>query len=164
MEHTVEQQTFDIETGMAVYGANGQIIGTVAEIAGFGSTRIDPAPGSVGAQVTQAQSGTGYLKIERPGREDIYVPFHGIDEVIPGHGVNLTATMLDELRRGVDTLPRQADVTAQPQQPAWPLTQRRRWNLPQPRRWQVWRPRTWALGRSERKAATAALDVERGES
>jgi len=145
----MEQQTFDIETGMAVYGAHGQLIGTVTEIAGFGSTRIDHASDSTGAQVTQAQSGTGYLRVERPGREDLYVPFHGIKEVIPGHGVNLSATMLDELRRGVDVLAPQSEVTAQPQRRGWTLGQPRRWNLPQPRRWRVWRPRTWTLWRVE---------------
>ena len=161
----MEQQAFDIETGMAVYGGNGQIIGTVTEIAGFGSTRIAPATGSADARVTQAQSGTGYLKVERPDRENLYVPFHGIDEVIPGRGVTLLATMVDELRRGVDTLPRQADVTAQPQRRGWTFGQRRRWNLPQPRRWRVWRSRTWPLwGRSETGTTPAPVDVEGGTS
>jgi hypothetical protein len=39
----MEQRIIDIETGMVVYGGNGQIIGTVSQAAGFGSTRIDPA-------------------------------------------------------------------------------------------------------------------------
>ena len=160
----MEQQSFDIETGMPVYGGNGEIIGTVTEIAGFGSTRIDSALGSTGAPVTQAQSGTGYLKMERPGRDDLYVPFHDIEEVIPGRGVTLTATIVDGLRPGVDTLPRQADVTAQPLRRGWALGQRRRWKLPQPHRWRVWRPRTWTSWRSEGRTSTVPVNVKRGES
>ena len=90
----MEQQIFDIRTRMAVYGANEQLIGTVAEIAGFGSTRIDPAPGSTDAQVAEARSGTGYLKVECSDKAALYVQFHGIDKTIPGRGVNLTSTML----------------------------------------------------------------------
>lgn len=158
----MEQQRFDIETGMAVFGANGQIIGAVTEIAGFGSTRISPPAGSTVAQVTQAQSGTGYLKVERPGRKDVYVPFHGIDEVIPGRGVSLTTAMLDELRHGVDPLPRKAPILAQPPRRGWSPGQRRRWNLTAVRRWRVRRPRTWTLWRSAGSAATDPIDAKRG--
>ena len=160
----MDQQTFDIDTGMAVFGANEQLIGIVAEIAGFGSTRISPASGSTGLPVTEAQSGTGYLRVKRGDGEDLYVPFHGIQEVVPGHGVTLTPTMGDELRRGVAPLTPQAEVTAQPQRRGWPLVQPRRWHLGQPRRWRVWRPRTWTVRRFAAKAAPVPGDGEGGTS
>jgi hypothetical protein len=161
----MKQQTFDVETGMPVYGGNEQIIGTVTEIAGFGSTRIYPASGSTDAKVTQAKTGTGYIKVERPDREDLCVPFHGIEEVISGRGVSLTTGMLEELRHGADMLPHQADVTAPPQPRGWSLGQRRRWNLAHPRRWRIWRPHSWPRwGRSGARAATVPIDVAGGES
>lgn len=123
---------------MAVYGANGQIIGTVIEVAGFGSTCIGSASGSTGAQVTQARSGTGYLKVERPGKDDLYVPFHGIEAVIPGRGVNLTAAALDELRASADAHARQVDEAHQSQASGANVSRR------------LWRSRPWALRRAHK--------------
>ena len=40
MENSPEIYTFEIENGMDVYLATGQKIGSVMEIAGFGSTKI----------------------------------------------------------------------------------------------------------------------------
>src|SRR5947209_9998830 len=98
----MELQAFDIETGMTVYGGNGQVIGIVTEIAGFGSTRIDHATNSEAPQVTEAQSGTGYLRVKGAGGTTLHLPFHGIESVIPGHGVTLTKAMIDDLRTRAD--------------------------------------------------------------
>lgn len=160
----MEQQMLAIETGMAVYGGNGQIIGTVTETAGLGRTCIQPTTGSVDAPVTRARGRTGHLKVERPGGEILYVPVHGIEGVIPERGVYLTTGMLDELRRGDRTPARQADIAAQPRPGNRSLGQRPRWNFPRPRRWQVWRPRGWAGWRSEGRAAPAPAAAEAGES
>src|SRR5437016_1758697 len=94
--------TFDIQTGMAVTRANGRKIGSVVEIAGFGATEMH-ANSAEGADelVTQASSGTGYIKVTRedvmgPGTKDLYVPFHGIEDVTP-EGVILNDAVIAEL-------------------------------------------------------------------
>lgn len=95
---------FDLETGMAVYGLNGQKIGRVAEVAGFGATHLGTAPlEGTDVRVTQAQSGTGYFKVNREDvlgadASDLCVPFHGIQEVTAEHGVVLNGTIISELR------------------------------------------------------------------
>lgn len=96
------KQTVDVEIGMTVYGGNGQIIGTVIEVARFGSDRPGPAVNVTETQADQAQIGIGYVKVGRPGREDLHVPLHGIEDVVPGRAVTLTAATLDELRRGME--------------------------------------------------------------
>jgi len=157
----MEQQVLDIETGMAVYGGNGQIIGTVSETADFGSSRPQPAAHSAGGPVPPAQSGIGYVNVACHGRKDLRVPFHGIEQVISRRGVYLTTSMVDELRRGINSPHQQADVVAVPQQRDRCLGRRRR-KLGPPRRWRLWRPLPWpAWGQSE--AREAPVDVDRRE-
>lgn len=99
-----KDDAFDLEAGMAVYGPDGQKIGRVTEVAGFGATRLGTAPSQgTDARVTQAQSGTGYLKVNReevsgPAASDLCVPFHGIQDVTAEHGVILNGTIISELR------------------------------------------------------------------
>jgi hypothetical protein len=86
---------FDIQVGMAVYSAAGEKIGTVSQIAGFGSTRIhEVSAHQADGLATEAGSGTGYLKVDRtevsgPGAEEVVVPFPRIREVKAGYGVTL---------------------------------------------------------------------------
>jgi sporulation protein YlmC with PRC-barrel domain len=86
---------FDIQTGMSVYGPNGEKIGTIASIAGFGSTRIhEVSEQQADGLATQASSGTGYVRVDQKEilgsqAEDLVVPFNRITEVKPGHGVIL---------------------------------------------------------------------------
>ncbi|HLJ69215.1 MAG TPA: hypothetical protein VKX16_17815 [Chloroflexota bacterium] len=105
-------ETFDIETGMAVYDPDGKKIGTVMEIAGFGATRIPRAGDRTIAElVIQAKTGSGYFNLDRREvlgtREStpLCVPFHGIRDVVPGHGVILNDTIIDELRHQRDPRP-----------------------------------------------------------
>jgi hypothetical protein len=114
----MELQSFDIEVGMAVLGASGQTIGSVTEIAGFGSTRVDHASDLHATKVTQAQTGTGYIKVARSGSEDLYVPFRGIRDVVPDHGVTLNDTIIEELRHQLD--PTTTMIAATPQRRWWP--------------------------------------------
>jgi hypothetical protein len=118
--------TFDLEVGMTVYGENGEVIGSVTEVSGFGSTHIDDASDANAAQVTQAQTGTGFFKVRRAGKEDLCVPFHSIKEVVPGHGVTLTAAGIAQMQRTGETPTPPASGTAQPQRP-------------KSRRWAFWR-------------------------
>jgi hypothetical protein len=121
----VKPETFDIETGMAVYGANGEKIGRVAEIAGFGSTRIAGRPDDGATElVIQAKTGSGYFNVDRrevSGADvgSLCVPFRGIAEVVPDHGVTLNDTIIEELRRQGDPRPIK--------QMSEPTVRRRRW-------------------------------------
>ena len=86
---------FDIQVGMAVYSAAGEKIGTVSQVAGFGSTRIhEVSAHQADGLATEAASGTGYLKVDRtevlgPGTEELIVPFPRIRELKAGYGVTL---------------------------------------------------------------------------
>lgn len=63
------KQTVDVETGMTVYGGNRQTIGTIIEVARFGSDRPGPALNVTETQADQAQISTGYVKlVAREGR------------------------------------------------------------------------------------------------
>lgn len=122
-----KDQIFDIEVGMAVHGPDGKRIGKVTEVAGFGSTHLpEIVHAETAAIVTQAQSGTGYLKVDRRevvGRRDaapLCVLFHGVQGVIPGYGVMLNGTIISELRQ-------QAERTA-PVKVKEMHTQRGRWH------------------------------------
>src|SRR5579884_3576816 len=80
---------------MAVYTAAGEKIGTVSQVAGFGSTRIhEVSAHQADGLATEAGSGTGYLKVDRtevlgPGAEELIVPFPRIRELKAGYGVTL---------------------------------------------------------------------------
>src|SRR5947209_8578946 len=94
---------FDLEIGMAVYDPNGQKLGTVTAVEGFGANLQGVAP-SQGAddRVTQAQSGTGYFKVNREavlggGVSDLTIPFRGIQGVTPEHGVTVNGTIIAQL-------------------------------------------------------------------
>jgi hypothetical protein len=116
--------TFDIETGMAVYGANGEKIGSVTEIGGFGSTRVGLTSMEEGGErITEARTGTGYFKValDREGAKGLVVPFHGIQHVTPGHGVTLKDAVITEL-------PHQAEAT-DPGAAKVEETPRRRWTM-----------------------------------
>src|SRR5579864_2739629 len=103
---------FDIQSGMAVYTVDGEKIGTVTEIAGFGSTKIreDGERGTAGL-VTQAKTGSGYFKVDRTEVQGLRavaplcVPFHGIRDVVPDHGVMLNDTVIEELRQQAEPRP-----------------------------------------------------------
>jgi hypothetical protein len=101
-------QSFDIRTGMAVYDRSGQLIGSVREIAGFGSTQVDKTSDDETSIVaTQARTGTGYIRVDRttvlgPGAADIYVPFPGIEEVTSEAAVILNTDVVSELSRLAD--------------------------------------------------------------
>jgi hypothetical protein len=118
------EDTFDIRTGMAVYGSDGQKIGSVADIAGFGAARI-PGVSALGVAelVIQAKTGSGYFNVDRKDAPSaatgpLCIPFHGIKDVVPDHGVVLNDTIINELAHRQD--PR-------PVVEATPPTRRRRW-------------------------------------
>jgi len=134
----MQPQNFDIEVGMAVHGATGESIGSVTEVAGFGSTRIKHATDLHAASVTQAHTGTGYFKVSQAGASDMCVPFVGIQDVDPAHGVTLTTAVEAEMRRRAIVLAPEHVAGAR---------EIGRWKLPQSRRWHVWRPRTWMFWR-----------------
>lgn len=124
-----KDQNFDIGVGMAVSSGDGQRIGKVMEIAGFGSTQMyDSALRGTPGGVTQAQSGTGYIKVDRtdvPGNQDespLFVPFHGIEQVTPEQGVVLNATVILELLDQAERTRPAAAAAPPPQRRGW-----RRW-------------------------------------
>lgn len=99
-----KNDTFDLQTGMAVYTADGQKFGTVSTIAGFGSTRLPrPTEHDSAEFVIQAKTSSGYFNVDRegvpnmPGAVPLCVPFHGIEEVRPDYGVILNTTIIKEL-------------------------------------------------------------------
>ena len=108
--------TFDLEVGMAVYGEDGQAIGNVTEVAGFGSTRLDPASDANAARVTQAQTGTGFFKVGRADMGDLCVPFNGIKEIVQGQSVTLTAAGLAEAQRRAEVPDRRSTLEEHPPQ------------------------------------------------
>lgn len=119
-------ECFDIESDMAVYTADGEKIGTVMQIAGFGSTKIRRAGDHGTAElVIQAKTGSGYFNIDRTEVQGIRaaaplcVPFRGIQDVVPERGVILNDTILDELHHQRDPRPIKAMIT--------PATRRRWW-------------------------------------
>jgi len=84
---------FDIQTGMAVYTTSGEKIGTVLNIAGFGTTKIAGAGEQGTAEpVIQAKTGSGYFHVDRREAQGLrtaaplFVPFHGIKAGVIGHG------------------------------------------------------------------------------
>lgn len=103
---------FDIQTGMAVYDSNHQKIGSIIEIAGFGGVKV-PKPGeeASGKLVVQAKTASGSFYVDRTAVEGVRaatplcVPFHGIGEVTPGHGVTLNDTIINELHHQMDPRP-----------------------------------------------------------
>jgi hypothetical protein len=122
-------EIFDIETGMDVHAADGQKIGRVAEIAGFGATRIPRIPDQgTGELVIQAKTGSGYFNVDGwnvQGREAarLVVPFRGIHDIAPGRGVTLTATIIEEPRQQRELHSTDASIP----KPMVPATIRRRW-------------------------------------
>ena len=125
----MEQDIFDIRSGMDVHGADGQKIGTVAEVAGFGSSEVaDPSEAGSADLVTQAQTGTGYFKMDPIGdvgrREDgaVVVPFNGIANVSLERGVTLNDTVMETLRR-------QKEEPRAPEKLFEPKSERRWWSL-----------------------------------
>jgi hypothetical protein len=93
---------FDLQTGMVAYGVDGEKIGRVTEVEGFGSVQVVRASSEgIDESVTQAHSGTGYFKVNRQevlgsGASDLCVPFRGIQAVTAGHGVTLNGTIISE--------------------------------------------------------------------
>lgn len=103
---------FDIQAGMAVYTADGLKFGSVMNIAGFGSTRIPKAGEHDTAEfVIQAKTSSGYFNVDRRDVQDITptpplcMPFYGIQEVVPGHGVILNDSIIEQLRHQRDPRP-----------------------------------------------------------
>jgi hypothetical protein len=120
-----DTDVFDIESGMVVFASDGEKIGTVMNIAGFGSTKIRRAGAAETVElVTEAKSGGGYFNVDRRGVQGVpdvaplCVPFHGIQEVVAGRGVILNDTIIEQLQRQRD--PRPAKVMIEP-------AVRRRW-------------------------------------
>src|SRR5947209_20496438 len=94
--------TFDIQSGMDVYTTNGEKVGSVMDIAGFGTTMIRRAGAPETAElVIEAKSGGGYFNVDRravQGVRDVAplcVPFRGVQEVVAGRGVILDDTLID---------------------------------------------------------------------
>ena len=103
-----KDESFDLEKGMSVFAADGTKVGTVIEVAGFGATDLRGVSG-LGEEtlVTQAQSGTGYFKVNHTGEPgssttELCVPFRGIQAVTAEGGVILTATILKDLTAGAE--------------------------------------------------------------
>ena len=88
----------------------------MTEVAGFGSTRLDDGSDANVGQVTQAQTGTGYFKVGRPGAGDLCVPFHGIKAVVPGRSVTLTSAENAQMLRGEKTPTLPTNGRTQPEQ------------------------------------------------
>lgn len=99
-----KEHLFDVEVGMPVSTSAGSKLGIVTEVAGFGSTQLGPVPSDGSdSRVTQAQTGTGFLKVKRDAAEgsgtpDLYIPFRVIQEVTGEHGVILNDTFVAELQ------------------------------------------------------------------
>lgn len=118
---------FDIQTGMSVYGPNGEKIGTIASIAGFGSTRIHGvSEQQADGLATQASSGTGYVCVDQKdilGSEakDLVIPFNRITEVKPGHGVILHDAVVPSAREGAlrGAQPAHAEASEKPWWQVW---------------------------------------------
>src|SRR4051794_33544109 len=90
----MDTDSFDIKAGMDVYGTDGQKIGEVTEVAGFGRPQAgDPADGTGNGRPSGAGSGTGYLRVKRTAAEgavppaDLYIRFRDVQEVTPERGV-----------------------------------------------------------------------------
>ena len=103
--------SFDIQTGMAVYASDDTKIGTVMEIVGFGATKVSQAGADGNPElVTEAKTGSGYFNMNRSQIEGgtatpLTVPFRGIKAVVAGHGVTLNDTIIDELSHQRDPRP-----------------------------------------------------------
>lgn len=127
VQTSAPQESFDIQTGMAVYAADGQKIGSVMDIVGFGTTKISRAGehGS-GESVIQAKTGSGYFNVDRTEIHStrssipLCVPFRGIQDVVAGHGVTLNSTIIDELRHQADPRPAKTLVPATKRRRLWP--------------------------------------------
>lgn len=99
-----QTDSFDLQKGMAVYEADGRLVGAVRAITGFGPIQIDKnsKEGSLD-HVTEARTGTGHFSVDRrevvgAGANDLIVPFHGIESVTPGHGVTLSEAAITVMR------------------------------------------------------------------
>lgn len=94
-----KDQAFDVVPGMMVYGPSGEKIGRVTQVEGFGSTRLGAVPlERADERVTQAQSGTGFVKVNQEdilgtGAPDLYVPFRDIQSVTAEHDLILNSTV-----------------------------------------------------------------------
>ncbi|HZT97721.1 MAG TPA: hypothetical protein VFB34_12875 [Chloroflexota bacterium] len=93
--------TFDIELGMAVFDSEGRKIGTVSNIAGFGSGQVGGGSRTE-ASVTRASGGTGHFDVDRsnlpPGKsQPLCLSFSAIDKVVRDHGVVLTAAAATQI-------------------------------------------------------------------
>ena len=90
---------FDLQTGMTVFDADGQDIGIVTDITGFGSTCVPPVGSSTESEpVIQARTGTGHFGVVRrlaSVPDHLTVRFADIDRVTPGHGVTITRSGLE---------------------------------------------------------------------
>lgn len=63
--------------------------------------------------MTQAKTSSGYFKVDRQRAQGmrgkaLCVPFHGIQDVVPGHGAILNDTIIDELDQQRDARPVEA--------------------------------------------------------
>src|SRR5947209_3936251 len=118
-----QDETFDIEIGMDVYGADGQKIGTVTEVAGFGSTQVQETSHPEAAEsVTQARSATGYIIVDGvlgTNGNRLTVPFHGIATVTAEQGVVLNDTVISKLRAQAERTASIGDAAPPPQRGRW---------------------------------------------
>jgi hypothetical protein len=99
---------FDVREGMEVTGPDGSRIGVVKEVAGFGSSQTrDSLHTGEGERVTQAFSGTGYIRVDRTSEmgssaKDLIVPFHGVHGVTAERGLELNEAVISELQGHAD--------------------------------------------------------------
>jgi hypothetical protein len=93
---------------MEVTGPGGVRIGVVKEVAGFGSSQTrDSLHVGEGDRITQAHSGTGFIRVDRtselgPDAKDLVVPFHGVKGVSEQGGLELNAAVIAELQGQAD--------------------------------------------------------------
>ncbi len=96
------KEDFDIQVGMDVYNSDGEKIGTISQVAGFGATRIhEVSAHQADGLATEAGSGTGFLKVDRtsvagPGSGELVVPFSRIRDLKAGYGVTLIDAAIAE--------------------------------------------------------------------
>src|SRR5947209_7697011 len=125
----VTDDLFDVRQGMEVTGPDGTRIGVVKEVAGFGSSQTrDNLHTGEGDRITQAYSGTGYVRVDRtsqlgPQAKDLIVPFHGVRGVSEERGLELNEAVIAELQGQADAADASSSVqNDQPKPSGW-----RRW-------------------------------------
>ncbi|HEV3310339.1 MAG TPA: hypothetical protein VG815_07460 [Chloroflexota bacterium] len=107
-----QTNNFDVKVGMTVYTAIGDKVGTVVNVAGFGTTRVlDGLQDSESGYTTQASGGTGHFGVKPSGGPsgESATPmykFSDIDKVVEDHGLILLAAVTDKATRKDQDVPK----------------------------------------------------------